>query len=176
MSAPPSALDALAQALRDREDVVDAVTFRTSDGTRTVAAVVPGPLASLADLRDQLWDTLPAEQLPDVLVAVSELPRDEDGAVATDRIEAEAVDQPGTYTFRPVESATEIAIAEVWREVLGRARIGADDNFLDLGGDSMTAVLLLDRTNERLGTGLTLTDLLAAASLRELAANIDATR
>lgn len=176
MSSPPSVLDALTQALRDHADVVDAVTFRTSDGTRTVAAVVPGPLASLVDLRDQLWDTLPAEQLPDALVAVSELPRTEDGAVATDRIEADALDQPGTFTFRPVESPTEVAIADVWREVLGRSRIGADDNFLDLGGDSMTAALLLDLTNDRLGTGLTLTDLLAAASLRDLAASIDATR
>jgi hypothetical protein len=176
MSASPSTLDTLTQTLRGHADVVDAVTFRTSAGDRTVAAIVPGPLASIVDLRDHLWETLPGDALPDVLVAVGELPRDERGAVLTDNIEAAALDQPGNCTFRAVQSPTEMAIAEVWREVLGRARVGADDNFLDLGGDSMTAALLLDLTNERLDARLTLGDLLTAASLRELAATVDAAR
>jgi acyl carrier protein len=175
MSAPSSEREVASTWLRDHPDVIDTVTFRTRRRRpeQQVIVVVPGPLANVVDLRDHLWDTLSPTDLPDLLVTVPELPRDPAGAVDTGRIEADALDQPSRCTFRPVSTPTEQAIAAVWSEVLGRARIGADDNFLDLGGDSMTAALLLDRTNERLGVELTLADLLAAPSLAALAETID---
>lgn len=172
---PPSELDAVCSLLQRHPDVVDVATFRTSDRdpARNVVAVVPGPLASVVDLRDHLWDTLPPAELPDLLVTVGELPRDSTGAVDTGSLEASALDQPGSCTFRPARTPTEVAIAAVWCEVLGRPRISPDDNFLDLGGDSMTAALLLDLTNERLGADLSLGDLLAAPSLAALAETVD---
>lgn len=175
MSAPPSELETAAKLLREHPDVVEATTFRTRERepALTVVAVVPGPLASVVDLRDHLWDTLAPAELPDALVTLGELPRDATGAVDPGRLEADALDQPGTCTFRPARTPTEVAIAAVWSEVLGRARVGADDNFLDLGGDSMTAALLLDLTNERLGVALSLGDLLAAPSLAALAETVD---
>jgi acyl carrier protein len=112
--------------------------------------------------------------LPDVLLTVPELPLDASGAVDTGQIERDALDRPGSgYTFRAPETATELELAAIWSEVLGRPRVYAEDSFLDLGGDSMTAVLLLDLTNERLGVDLPLDDLLAAPSLSALAASID---
>lgn len=175
MSAPSTERAAASTLLLAHPDVVEAVTFQTRDRDPAlrVVAVVPGPLANVVDLRDQLWDTLPSADLPDLLVPLDELPRDDAGEVDTGRIETESLDTPGRCTFRPARSSTEIAIAEVWREVLGRARVGADDNFLDLGGDSMTAALLLDLTNQRLGAELSLGELLAAPSLAALAETID---
>jgi fengycin family lipopeptide synthetase D len=173
MTAPLSQ-DVASDLLRDHPDVLDSITFYSpgAEPARRVAAVVLGPLASVVDLRDHLWETLAAADLPDLLVAVPELNRDPAGAVDTAPIEA-SLDQPGTCTFRPPATPTEQALAAVWREVLGRGRIGADDNFLDLGGDSMTAALLLDLTNERLRLELTLGDMLAAPSLAALAESID---
>lgn len=174
MTAPQSQHVASDQ-LRDHPDVVDSITFHTQlhEPARRVVAVVLGPLASVVDLRDQLWDTLAPADRPDLLVAVPELPRDAAGVVDTKHIEAEALDQPGTCTFRAPGTSTEQAVAAVWSEVLGRARISVDDNFLDLGGDSMTAALLLDLTNERLGVNLTFGDMLATPSLAALAKTID---
>jgi acyl transferase domain-containing protein len=45
----------------------------------------------------------------------------------------------------------EIAIADVWREVLGVPAIGPDDDFLALGGDSLIAVRIAARLRQRLG-------------------------
>lgn len=178
MSAPSSELEKASTILSAHPDVVDAVMFRTRrrQPALRVAAVVPDPLANVVDLRDHLWETLPAEELPDLLVPMEELPRDGSGAVDVDRIEAEHLDAPGACTFRSPGTPTEVTLAQVWQEVLGRARVGADDNFLDLGGDSMTAVLLLDQINERLGTNLSLNDLLTAPSLAALAESVDAAR
>lgn len=168
---PPPAVSDL---IEDHPDVVASITFSTSrEPARRVAAVVLAPGASVVDLRDHLWETVAPENLPDALVALPDLPRDAAGEVDTASIEAEVLDRPGTWTFRPLSTPTQEAVAAVWREVLGRARIGADDNFLDLGGDSMTAALLLDQTNDRLGVDLTLGDMLSAPSLAALAEMID---
>jgi acyl carrier protein len=174
MTSPPSQ-QTTSELLGEHPDVVNSITFSTeSDPARRIVAVVLAPVASLVDLRDHLWDTLPPKDLPDLLVALPELPRNPSGALDTERIEAEALRGPGTCTFREPATPTEQAVAAVWREVLGRARISADDNFLDLGGDSMTAALLLDLTNERLAVELTLADMLTARSLATLAETIDA--
>lgn len=172
---PPLSRQAASDLLGEHPDVVNSITFSTrTEPPRRIAAVVLGPVASVVDLRDHLWDTLAPEDLPDLLVALPELPCNPSGEVDTARIEAEALNRPGTCTFRSPATPTEQAVAAVWREVLGRARISADDNFLDLGGDSMTAALLLDLTNERLAVQLTLADMLTARSLAALADTIDA--
>jgi acyl carrier protein len=177
MSAPPSEPDTVESLLRAHPDVVDVAALRGPDGRR-VAAVVPGPSAVVADLRDHLWAVLDPADLPDALVSVEALHRDATGAVAAAeaaRIAREA-DLPGGHTFRAPQTPTQRQLAEIWGETLGRARIGADDNFLDLGGDSMTAAMLLDLTNERFGVELTLGDLLSAPSLAAVAEAVDRLR
>jgi acyl carrier protein len=166
MSAPLSDLDTAAKLLREHPDVTDVAALRGPDG-RLVLAVVPGLAAAPVDLRDHLWEALDPADRPDVLVFVDVLP------VAADELDTAG---PGSHTFRAPSTPTEEDLAEIWAETLGRSRVAADDNFLDLGGDSMTAALLLDLTNERLDADLTLGDLLAAPSLAAIAATIDSAR
>ncbi|WP_433200155.1 phosphopantetheine-binding protein [Dactylosporangium sp. CS-047395] len=159
-----SELDNAVKLLREHPGVTDVAAQRAPDGRR-VLAVVPGLAAAPVDLRDHLWDALDRADLPDVLVAVDALP-----AADPD------LDGPGSHTFRAPSTPTEEDLAEIWAETLGRTRVAADDNFLDLGGDSMTAALLLDLTNERLEADLTLGDLLSAPSLAAIAETIDNAR
>ena len=162
MSAPLSELDTAVKLLREHPGVTGAEALRAPDGRR-VLAVVPGLATAPVDLRDHLWQALEPADLPDVLVAVDALPAGAD-------LDTQG---PGSHTFRAPATPTQEALAGIWAETLGRDRIAADDNFLDLGGDSMTAALLLDLTNERLGTGLTLGELLSAPSLAAVADTVD---
>jgi len=166
-------LDAVTAFLHTHADIVEVAAVRTGDPPVRVVAIVLGPSGSAVDIRDRVWDTLGPGDRPDVLLPLPELPRDPGGAVDTDRLGRDARDRPGRLTFRAPQTATEVAIAAIWSEVLGRSRVGADDNFLDLGGDSMTAAYLLDLTNERLGQELTLDDLFSSPSLSALARSID---
>jgi non-ribosomal peptide synthase protein (TIGR01720 family) len=52
------------------------------------------------------------------------------------------------------QSASERALAEVWRQVLGVQRIGLDDNFFELGGDSILSIQVISRARQ---AGLQLT-------------------
>jgi acyl carrier protein len=164
--APLSDLDAATKVMVDHPGTVEVGAFRDAAGRR-ILAVVPDLATAPVDLRDHLWETLDPADRPDVLVAVDAVPPDAAGLDTAG---------PGSHTFRAPSTPTEQDLAEIWAETLGRARIAADDNFLDLGGDSMTAALLLDLTNERLEAGLTLGDLLAAPSLAAVAQLIDNSR
>jgi acyl carrier protein len=59
-------------------------------------------------------------------------------------------DRPGTVD-RPAPTATEEALAEIWRGLFGIPEVGADDDFFELGGNSLSAIKLLARTEERFG-------------------------
>lgn len=172
-------MDTVDKVLRDHPNVRAVATFTTSgrEPALRVAAVVPDPVNAAADLRDHVAETVEPSALPDLLLAVPDLPHGADGTVDTARIERDLLDVPGAgFSFRAPATATEVELAAIWSEVLGRPRVFAGDNFLDLGGDSMTAVLLLDLITERLGVDLPLDDLLAAPSLSALAEGVDAAR
>jgi hypothetical protein len=164
MSTLPPGTHRVETLLESHPDVANAARWHA--GGRDVVVVVPKRHVAAVDLRDELWDTVPAAQLPDLVVVVAELPDDP----------AELADDPGGCGFEEPSTATEVGLAGIWRDVLGRHRVAAGDNFLDLGGDSMTATLLLDLTNERFAVDLTFDELLALPSLREVAATIDERR
>ena len=70
------------------------------------------------------------------------------------------------------ESDTELAIAELWRDSIGIDQVGIDDDFLDLGGDSLLAVQLVGRITQRFGTDVSVAQLFEHRTVRALAAAI----
>lgn len=59
-------------------------------------------------------------------------------------------DRPGALDT-PAPTPTEEALAEIWRGLFGLPEVGADDDFFELGGNSLSAIKLLARTEERFG-------------------------
>jgi acyl carrier protein len=78
-----------------------------------------------------------------------------------------AIPQPPARTGGPQRES--VIIAEVWQEMLGVERIGENDNFFELGGDSLIAISLTARLNERLGTRVTIADLFEQRTIANLA-------
>ena len=71
-------------------------------------------------------------------------------------------------------SPTEATLAGLWSELLERGDIGADEDFFELGGDSLLAVWLMEAIAERTGVNLPLSVLLEGATIRHLARAVDA--
>ncbi|MEQ4305625.1 phosphopantetheine-binding protein [Plantactinospora sp. B6F1] len=166
--------EAIESLLDGHPDVAEFAVVRA--GARRIVAVTARLYCAAVDIRDDIWESVPVEQLPDLVLVLPELPRDAENRVLPDRIAHRAADDPGAGTFSPPQTPTEVALADIWREILGRRRVAADDNFLDLGGDSMTATLLLDSTNERFDVALSFDELLSMPSLRAVAEAIDQRR
>ena len=70
-------------------------------------------------------------------------------------------------------TATERAIAEAWRDLLGVDGVGIHDNFFDLGGNSLIAIQLVSTINQRLASRLTLADLYGNPTVGQLAGLAD---
>jgi thioesterase domain-containing protein len=65
-------------------------------------------------------------------------------------------------------------LARIWSELLERSNIGPEDDFFELGGDSLLAVWLMEEIAERTGRDLPLSLLLEGATIRHLASALDA--
>jgi acyl carrier protein len=73
------------------------------------------------------------------------------------------------------EDATERAIAEIWQEQLGIGRVGRNDDFFALGGDSLIAIKLMSRLRDVLQVPLavrTLYQTPTVSALAELVASV----
>jgi hypothetical protein len=164
--------------LNDHPDVAEVAVFEAPgpDAPQRIVALTMRFYGSGVDIRDHLWDSVDRDDLPDVLVVLPSLPRDDAGLLRTADIHPDRVDPSSLSHFASPQAGTEEVLAGIWCDVLGRGRVGALDNFLDLGGDSMSAGLLNQLVNERFGRDLSVADILDAPHLRGLAETIDGPR
>ncbi|MCP4687636.1 MAG: AMP-binding protein [Desulfobacterales bacterium] len=71
------------------------------------------------------------------------------------------------------ETATQEALLALWREVLGVRHIGVDESFFEVGGDSLTAIHLVNRIRERLDPDISVTDVYQYPTIEKIAARVD---
>jgi len=160
-------LRAAEEAVASHPDVRE-VAAVALDG-ELVAAVVPVEFASAPAIRDHAWETLGDGAAPRTIALLAALPRDGTGAV--DRAELRRVlteDDPPSSTYAPPRTELEIKVADVLREVLDLTRVGLDDDFLELGGDSLRAIEVANLLEERVGLQVTLEEIFDAATVRNL--------
>ncbi|MBD9358039.1 non-ribosomal peptide synthetase/type I polyketide synthase [Methylomonas albis] len=76
-------------------------------------------------------------------------------------------------SYSAPNSHSENQLTALWQNLLGFAEIGIDDDFFELGGDSMLAIRLLSGIKEKFARQLPLTVLLDKPSIRQLAQTLD---
>jgi amino acid adenylation domain-containing protein len=143
------------------------------DGGLALAAYVEAKAGSVADpdaLRGHLAAVLPAAFVPARIIVLPALPTLPNGKIdrgALPALDADAV--PRTAYEAPI-GEVEAALADIWSEVLGLARIGRRDNFFALGGHSLLALRVASRVRKRLGIELDLGEFFDKPDLMTLAA------
>jgi amino acid adenylation domain-containing protein len=103
-------------------------------------------------LRQSLQTRLPDYMVPSAFVLLDELPLTPNGKVDRRALPAPEGDNQLTAYVAP-RNAIEQALCEVWQEVLKRERVGINDNFFTLGGDSILSIRVVAMLKTR---GLTL--------------------
>lgn len=85
-------------------------------------------------------------------------------------------DLPLTRPFAEPRGATAIALAEIWRMALNLDRVGADDDYNELGGDSVCAAVIFAAIEDRLGVILPISTLVDAPTIARLALTVERLR
>lgn len=69
-------------------------------------------------------------------------------------------------------AGVEDLVAGAWQEVLGLSAIGPDEDFLDLGGNSLHAVRIVGRVEESLDIHLSVRSVLEARTIRMMVCHV----
>ena len=108
---------------------------------RLVGYYVAKQDVSVNELRKHLASLLPDYMVPSAFVAVKELPRTPSGKIDRKALPAPDVKRPELdVVFAAPQSAVQKKLANVWADLLGIDRVGIDDNFFDLGGNSLLSI------------------------------------
>ncbi|MFD9885795.1 amino acid adenylation domain-containing protein, partial [Streptomyces alboflavus] len=139
---------------------------------RLAAHLVPVPGAgapTATELRAHVAAELPDYMVPAAFVTVPELPLTANGKVDRGRLPAPDWSTAGDTAYRPPRTEAERVLGGIWADVLGVERVGADDNFFMLGGDSILSIQVVSRARTA-GLGLTPRDLFRHPTVAALAA------
>jgi amino acid adenylation domain-containing protein len=161
---------ALAQHTDIRQGVVVAKQDRSKESHLVAYILLKRKNApSSQALRAFLKNRLPDHMIPVEFVMIDSLPFTRSGKV--DRLALSKV-QPNNNNDRPITQPSdllELQITAIWDDVLGTGPISISDNFFDLGGDSFSALRIVNQIHEQFGQMLPLSALVELGSIDNLA-------
>jgi acyl carrier protein len=127
------------------------------------------------ELKQFLSGKVPAHMVPALFVRMEGLPLSPNG-----KVDRSALPPPVLSGDELMGAGTatqfELQIADVWKRVLRVERAGLDDNFFDLGGDSLLLLAVHANLQQALQLEIPITDLFEFATVRTLAAHLSKTR
>jgi thioesterase domain-containing protein/acyl carrier protein len=155
-------------ALAGLDGVQQAVVIAREDrpGDKRLAGYVTGT-AEPVKIRARLAERLPAYMVPAAVVLLDALP-----VTVTGKLDTRALPAPEYYDtdggYRGPATHVEEILVGIYAQVLGVDRVGVDDSFFDLGGDSLSAMRTITAINNSLDAGLSVRDVLEAPTVRGL--------
>ena len=154
-------------ALAGVEGVEQAVVIAREDrpGDQRLVGYVTGT-ADPAGLRAALAQRLPGYMVPAAIVVLEALPLTVNGKL--DKRALPAPEYTDTDRYRAPTTPTEEILAGIYAHVLGLERVGVEDSFFDLGGDSLSAMRLIAAINTSLDAHLAVRTVFHAPSVRSL--------
>ncbi|WP_122625707.1 non-ribosomal peptide synthetase, partial [Pseudomonas viridiflava] len=121
-------------------------------------------------MRAHLQASLPDYMVPTAFIELKTLP-----LTANGKLDRRALPKPERsalfgVSYEAPEGEFEVALAEIWAEVLHVERVGRHDHFFDLGGHSLLAMRMVSQVRQQLGVELPLGELFALGELAAVAA------
>jgi amino acid adenylation domain-containing protein len=154
------------------------VLARAEEGAdpRLVGYVIAKPDADLTveALRAHVAKSVPDYMVPAAFVFLDAFPLTING-----KLDRAALPAPGTdrahlaAAFAAPQNAMETTLARLWQKSLRRETVGLDDNFFDLGGDSLLLTALHRDLEKELGRAVPITELFQFPTIRKLAAHLE---
>jgi len=158
----PGIMESLVTALPDNEGNNELVCY-----------YVGGDPVNHKDIRDHLGRLLPEHMIPSHFVALVAMPLNENGKISKKDLPPPGMSQQESEEEYIVPGNTiEEQLAAIWSEVLDKPRIGINDNFFNLGGNSLKIVRLYDLIQKTIAEQIKVSDLFDNPTIAKQAAII----
>ncbi|MFG0382326.1 amino acid adenylation domain-containing protein [Pseudomonas sp. zbq_18] len=141
------------------------IARETPTGKQLVGYVVAKQGGDTAPLKAELSKVLPDYMVPAQIIALGKLPLTPAG-----KLDRAALPEPTwqSQDYEAPQTDNERILAAIWAEVLGVERVGRQDHFFELGGDSIVALQVVSRVRQQ-GLQLAPRELFQFPRLAELA-------
>jgi polyketide synthase PksJ len=165
--------------LQEIDGVRDALLVVKSDqdGEKYLSAYItpenPDALLEQNRLKEQLAQEIPGYMIPAHITQIEKIPLTTNG-----KVDRNALPEPElrpTRDYTPPENEAEEILVQLWAEVLGRDKdvIGIDENFFDLGGNSMKSIRLNNRMKAEFNKEIPLVTLFRYTTIRTMASHLN---
>ncbi len=159
--------------LNKHNDISKAVVIIREDkpSTKKIVAYYVSGNANLEnkELAEYLSGTLPEYMIPSFFVKLKNIPLTPNGKIDRKALPAPTVEDISTKEeYIEPQTGKEKLLAEVWQELLGFEKIGLNDNFFKLGGDSIVAIQMIAKAKQK-GLKITPVQIFQNQTLQKLA-------
>ncbi|WP_212003982.1 non-ribosomal peptide synthetase [Chitinophaga sp. HK235] len=162
-------LGEIENALQDLDCIKQAVVIarKYTDNTRLIAYIMPDGPYQKSDIQEYLRQRLPEYMVPGVFVELSAIPLTVNGKVDKKQLPDPVAEDLFLETYEPAQTPYQQQILDVWKDLLRQQRIGINDSFFNLGGDSIMAIQMVSRA-KKAGIILKVNDLYKYQTIKEL--------
>ncbi|HKQ75117.1 MAG TPA: amino acid adenylation domain-containing protein [Blastocatellia bacterium] len=143
---------------------------RNGGDQRLVAYFIPRPGCEVAhgELRAWAMSRVPEYMVPSTFMALKEWPLTANGKLNRNALPDPALHAPARDAVIAPRTTMEFELARIFEEVLGAHPVGIEDNYFELGGDSIRSISVRALAQER-GIEFTLRDLVECQTVAALA-------
>jgi len=156
------------------------VSLEDESGDKYLAAyIVPGPAMKekefeVSELREYLLKELPDYMIPSYFVQLEKMPLTPNGKIDRKTLPGPGGNRPKiNVTYAPPKTDKEKIIARLWQDVLKVDKVGVNDNFFDLGGNSMNLIQLNSKLNEAFGEDIAVVDMFRYSTINSFLQFLD---
>jgi amino acid adenylation domain-containing protein len=139
-----------------------------------VGYVTAPPNTSPSSIRKGLAERLPSYMVPSHIVVLDSFPIASSGKVDHKALPPPYGQEARLVAFREPSNDCEHQLLAIWQEILKLPEIGIDDDFFEIGGDSLQALMMFAEVEARLGCNLSPATLVQAPTIARLAESIRA--
>lgn len=138
-----------------------------------IACVISRHVLNLSELRSYLSRSLPVYMIPSHFFVLPELPLTASGKVDKKRLTS--VQDPGLQSgtiYKPPGNDMEKKMELIWRQVLGKERIGVQESFFSIGGNSLNAIRILSKLRSEFDVEIKITEVFNYPTIEHLAKEV----
>lgn len=153
----------------DVEDVIIIGSRQQREDTKLSAFIISSEALSFSQLATFMAGQLPIYMIPTHFYQLDHFPTKTNGKIDRPQLFRQAKKISSEEVFVMPVNQEEIVIADIWKQVLGVESVSVNDNFFQIGGDSISILKVFNRLNKTFPKQLAVVDLFRYTTISSLA-------